>query len=350
MNVDPSQLTDEQKKELEEKLKNMTPDEIRELQKQQCIFCQIVSGKVPSKKIYEDDKTIVILDIYPAVKGHAIVLPKEHFAIMPQVPNKELGHFFSVAKAISHIFLRSLKATGSNVFVANGALAGQKAPHFMIHVIPRKEGDGLLAVEDKIVPPEVLANVETVVKEKLNSLMGKEVLVDDKGSSEESDEQMTEESKEESEDSDQKTADDAESKSDDDDIDLEALFGPRTAGRTDEDGQGDDDSSDSSEDHKEEEREDSEDEENDDGKEETEDDSDEESGDEESDSKTDGDNDESKEAEQEEEKDEGNEETENGTDEESGDEVEGDEPDDKDSQDEKGSSDTELDDIASLFK
>jgi len=127
----------------QEELKNMTPEQIAELQKQNCIFCHIISGKVASKKIYEDDKCLAILDINPANPGHVVLMPKEHFAIMPLIPEDLIGHLFMVAKGISHACLRALKAQGTNIFVANGTAAGQKAQHFMIHIIPRKEGDDL---------------------------------------------------------------------------------------------------------------------------------------------------------------------------------------------------------------
>ena len=67
----------------EEDLKNMSPEEIQELQKQQCIFCHIVSGKVASRKVYEDDSVIAILDIHPANPGHVLLLPKEPVCSTP---------------------------------------------------------------------------------------------------------------------------------------------------------------------------------------------------------------------------------------------------------------------------
>ena len=77
------QMTEEQVKELQEKIKNMSPEELKEFQKKQCVFCQIISGKVQSKKVYDDEKCIAILDINPANPGHVLLLPKEHYSIMP---------------------------------------------------------------------------------------------------------------------------------------------------------------------------------------------------------------------------------------------------------------------------
>ncbi len=101
--MDLSQLSEQQRKELEEKLKNMSPGELAELQKKQCIFCQILDGKIPSRSIYEDKLCKVVLDIHPAAKGHVLVIPKAHYAIMPQVPENELRHLFIVAKEFSKL-------------------------------------------------------------------------------------------------------------------------------------------------------------------------------------------------------------------------------------------------------
>jgi histidine triad (HIT) family protein len=170
--MNPQQLTPEQQKELEEKLKNMSPEELLEFQKQQCIFCQIISGKIPAKKVYEDNKVIAILDINPAAKGHILLLPKEHYAIMPQIPEKEIEGMFVVAKKMSQVLLKGLKVSGTNVFVANGLAAGQKAQHFMIHVIPRKEGDNVLEIEEKLTDEEMRKKVKSLIGNKFNDLMG----------------------------------------------------------------------------------------------------------------------------------------------------------------------------------
>ncbi|MBS3105869.1 HIT family protein [Candidatus Woesearchaeota archaeon] len=136
-------ISQEQLRALQEKIKNMSPEELKEFQKKQCIFCQIVAGKVQSRKIYEDEKTIAILDINPSNPGHVLLLTKEHYSIMPQVPDDEVAHVFMVAKALSNSMLRSIDAQGTNIIAANGIAAGQRAQHFMVHIIPRKENDGI---------------------------------------------------------------------------------------------------------------------------------------------------------------------------------------------------------------
>lgn len=165
-------LTEDQKKELQEKIKNMSPEQLLQLQKQQCIFCQIIAGKIPSKKIYEDQWCLAVLDINPAAKGHVLILPKEHYAIMPQVPDEPLAHLFAAAKKVSQVLLRALKMSGTNVFIANGLAAGQKSQHFMLHLIPRKEGDKLFATEEKLVESDTRTKVKVAIENKLNHVLG----------------------------------------------------------------------------------------------------------------------------------------------------------------------------------
>ena len=189
------QMTDEQRKELEEKLKNMSPEELLEFQKQQCIFCQIIGGGVPSKKLFEDDSILAVLDINPATRGHVLVLPKEHYAIMPQIPEQELGHLFTVSKKVSQAILKGLKVQGTSLFIANGLAAGQRAQHFMIHLIPRQEGDGILPFEPKFVDDATIQKVRTAIENPLNQQLGvkKEVVADVEPEVEEPEEETAEE-------------------------------------------------------------------------------------------------------------------------------------------------------------
>jgi histidine triad (HIT) family protein len=158
----------------EEQLKAMTPEQLKEMQKQQCIFCQIVSGKVASRKIYEDDVCIAVLDINPANPGHALIIPKEHYSIMPLMPDKVISHLFLTAKKISTAVLRGLKADGTNIFIANGAAAGQKAPHFMIHLIPRRENDGItaLTVPQNVMEKEDADKLRSAISRSIRARLG----------------------------------------------------------------------------------------------------------------------------------------------------------------------------------
>ncbi len=165
------ELTAEQQAELQEKLKNMSPEELAELQKQQCIFCQIIAGKIPSHKVYDDKEVIAILDIHPATKGQVIVMSKEHYAIMPQIPPTIILKLSNVVKRVSHVLLRALKVEGTSVFIANGDAAGQTTPHFMIHVIPRSHGDGILEQTPKIIEKELITKTKEALQDKLNQIL-----------------------------------------------------------------------------------------------------------------------------------------------------------------------------------
>ncbi len=159
-----SAITDEARAAMAEKLKSMSPDQIAQLQKEQCIFCSIISGKIPAKKIYEDKLMVAILDINPAAKGHLLLIPKNHYMILPHVPDSELAHLFLVAQKLSQSVLRTFKVGGTTIFIANGQVAGQRAQHVMVHVIPRKEGDKVMAFEEKLIGSEMAAKVQMAVK------------------------------------------------------------------------------------------------------------------------------------------------------------------------------------------
>ncbi len=108
-----------------------------------CIFCNISQGKVPSKKIYEDESVIAILDINPANPGHVILLTKEHFKDYFELPDQLTGYIFLITKAISKTIERNMKVDGINIMVNHGQGAGQIANHFMLHIIPRFKDDGI---------------------------------------------------------------------------------------------------------------------------------------------------------------------------------------------------------------
>ncbi|MBW2990018.1 HIT family protein [Candidatus Woesearchaeota archaeon] len=163
------QMSEEQLKELQEKIKNMSPEELKEFQKKQCIFCHIISGKAQSKKIYEDNLCLAILDIAPSNPGHILLMPKEHYSIMAQLSEDEVSHIFMVAKAISNVILRALGVQGTNLIVQNGIAAGQKAQHFMVHIIPRKEKDG---IEFKLPKKEISEKELEDIRIKLEAKLG----------------------------------------------------------------------------------------------------------------------------------------------------------------------------------
>ena len=170
--MDLSNLSDEQRAQIEEKLKNMSPEELEALQSQQSIFRQIVAGKIPSKKVYSDDKCMAILDIKPASKGHMMILSMEHYAIMPQVPDEELGHLLTVSRRLSLAALKGVRASGSTFLVANGAAAGQRVQDFLIHIIPRREGDGLFTGSRQLVALDKRRALRGLIAAQISSMTG----------------------------------------------------------------------------------------------------------------------------------------------------------------------------------
>ena len=107
-----------------------------------CIFCEIANGEIPSKTIYEDENFRVILDLGPATKGHALILPKEHYANLFELPEETAAAAMKVAKKLSAQMVENLGADGLNLVQNNGEVAGQTVKHFHLHLIPRYKDDG----------------------------------------------------------------------------------------------------------------------------------------------------------------------------------------------------------------
>ena len=108
-----------------------------------CIFCKIVSGALPSFKVYEDDRSLAFLDIHPIRPGHTLVIPKEHHKNFSETPEDLLQHLITVCKKAAAGAVKSTQADGFNLSVNNGAAAGQDVFHTHFHIIPRKDGDNL---------------------------------------------------------------------------------------------------------------------------------------------------------------------------------------------------------------
>ena len=114
-----------------------------------CIFCKIAAGKIPSSTIYEDSHFRVFLDINPATKGHCLIVPKEHFDNIYELDAETAGKLFVLATMISRALKKVLKCEGLNVVQNNGLIAGQTVFHFHMHLIPRYENDGLAFIMDQ---------------------------------------------------------------------------------------------------------------------------------------------------------------------------------------------------------
>lgn len=106
-----------------------------------CIFCKIANGEIPANTVYEDEHFRVILDMGPATEGHALILPKDHYADLFEVPDEILAEAAVLAKKIGSVQVENLHADGLNVVQNNGETAGQTVRHFHIHLIPRYQSD-----------------------------------------------------------------------------------------------------------------------------------------------------------------------------------------------------------------
>ncbi len=108
-----------------------------------CIFCKLAHGKIPSASIYEDDDFKVILDASPASRGHSIILPKTHAANIFELPDEYCEKIFKVAKKCGAAIKNAFNYDGLNVLQNNGEAAGQTVFHLHVHLIPRNMEDGI---------------------------------------------------------------------------------------------------------------------------------------------------------------------------------------------------------------
>ena len=111
------------------------------MKKDDCIFCKIANGEIPSTTVYEDDDFRVILDLSPASKGHALILPKEHYANLYELPDEAASKVLIVAKNVVAKMTKALGCDGYNLVQNNGEVAGQTVFHFHMHLIPRYKED-----------------------------------------------------------------------------------------------------------------------------------------------------------------------------------------------------------------
>ena len=105
--------------------------------KEDCIFCKIAAGEIPAATLYEDDDFRVILDLGPASRGHALILPKEHYADLSEIREETAEKVLPLAKKMSAAMTKALGCAGINLVQNNGEAAGQTVRHFHMHIIPR---------------------------------------------------------------------------------------------------------------------------------------------------------------------------------------------------------------------
>ena len=111
------------------------------MKKDDCIFCKLSNGDIPTNALYEDDVVKVIFDLNPASKGHVLILPKNHFDDIYSMDDATAAHVFQVAVKVAKAMKETLGCEGLNIVQNNGEIAGQTVFHFHMHLIPRYEGD-----------------------------------------------------------------------------------------------------------------------------------------------------------------------------------------------------------------
>lgn len=108
-----------------------------------CIFCKIIAGEIPCKKIYEDENNLAFLDIFPRTEGHSLVIPKKHYSTLDEMPANEAQKFIIAVQNVATLLKNKLRAPAYNIISNNGTLSGQEVPHLHFHIFPRTEHDQL---------------------------------------------------------------------------------------------------------------------------------------------------------------------------------------------------------------
>ncbi|MCD2493493.1 HIT family protein [Lacrimispora sp. NSJ-141] len=133
-----------------------------------CVFCKIANGEIPAATLYEDNLFRVILDLGPASKGHALILPKNHFGDVCALDQETSSKVMALAAKIGTAMKKSLNCAGFNLVQNNGQAAGQTVFHFHLHIIPRYEGGPrMVSWEPQSPSQEELAQLAECIKKEL---------------------------------------------------------------------------------------------------------------------------------------------------------------------------------------
>ena len=139
------------------------------MKKDDCIFCKLANGDIPTNMIYEDDTFAVILDAEPVSRGHALIIPKNHYENIYELGDDEAAKLYPLAKKLAARMQSKLGCDGLNVLQNNGPVAGQSVFHFHMHIIPRYEkatnNKGLLGFVHAGLTPDEIAEICKELKE-----------------------------------------------------------------------------------------------------------------------------------------------------------------------------------------
>ena len=130
-----------------------------------CLFCKIIKKEIPAEIIYEDEKTLAILDINPRSPGHTMVLSKFHSETILDLPEKEIEPLFSAVKKVTELIKKALKTEGFTIGINHGKISGQVVDHLHIHIIPRFKNDGGSSVHSVVnnPPTESLKEIKSQI-------------------------------------------------------------------------------------------------------------------------------------------------------------------------------------------
>ncbi|MCI8390679.1 MAG: HIT family protein [Roseburia sp.] len=138
------------------------------MREKDCIFCKISSGEIPSNTIYEDEEFRVILDLAPAAKGHALIIPKEHFADIYEITEEVACSAMKLAKRMAVHMTEVLGCEGFNILQNNHEVAGQTVFHFHMHLIPRYQNaknEDILVWSHETFSPEEMEQIRDMLKQ-----------------------------------------------------------------------------------------------------------------------------------------------------------------------------------------
>lgn len=137
----------------------MTPED--------CLFCKIAQGIIPSEKIYENEHTFAFLDINPVNEGHTLVIPKHHAENIMTIKKEDLAEVMETVRYLAPIIQRAVDADGINIGINNGSAAGQVIFHTHVHIMPRFEGDGHEHWQKKSLTKEMIAEAGVKIRKEI---------------------------------------------------------------------------------------------------------------------------------------------------------------------------------------
>ena len=135
-----------------------------------CIFCKIINGEIPSNKIYESENFVAFLDIMPINPGHTLIVSKKHYENMDELPGELGEELLRVIKTVARAIVKAVNADGYNIGMNNGRAAGQLVMHAHIHIIPRFKEDGLKSWPQERMDDSKLREIGEKIKKEIDKI------------------------------------------------------------------------------------------------------------------------------------------------------------------------------------